>query len=72
MLTDTQVNEARPEGKEYRLADERGLLLAVRPNAAEWLRLRYRFQGPEEVSGHCRPTSPYLTRPGAAASFARR
>ena len=49
MLTDTQVRQARPKDKEYKLSDERGLLLVVRPNGAKWWRLRYRFQGPEKM-----------------------
>jgi hypothetical protein len=48
-LTDTQVRQARPKEKEYKLSDERGLLLVVRPNGARWWRLRYRFQGKEKM-----------------------
>jgi len=49
MLTDTQVGQAHPKDKEYKLSEERGLLLVVRPNGAKWWRLRYRFQGPEKM-----------------------
>jgi hypothetical protein len=49
MLTDTAVRQARPKQKEYKLSDERGLLLVVRPNGCKWWRLRYRFQGPEKM-----------------------
>lgn len=49
MLTDTQVRQARPKEKEYKLRDERGLLLLVRPTGAKWWRLRYKFQGKENM-----------------------
>jgi len=31
-LTDTAARQARPKEEEYKLPDERGLLLVVRPN----------------------------------------
>jgi Arm DNA-binding domain len=48
-LTDVTVRQVRPKEKEYRLSDERGLLVVVRPNGAEWWRLRYRFQGRHQM-----------------------
>ena len=48
-LTDVGVRQARPKEKEYKLSDERGLLLVVRPTGAKWWRLRYRFQGSEKM-----------------------
>lgn len=42
-LTDTAVRNAKPKDKPYRLADERGLCLEVRPEGGKWWRLRYRF-----------------------------
>jgi hypothetical protein len=48
-LTDTVVRQARPEDKEYKLCDGRGLLLLVRPTGAKWWRLRYWFQGKEKM-----------------------
>ena len=48
-LTDVTVWQARPKEKEYRLSDEWGLLLVVRPNGAKWWRLRYQFQGKEKM-----------------------
>ena len=39
-LTDVTVRQSRPKEKEYKLSDERGLLLVVRPNEAKWWRLR--------------------------------
>ncbi len=49
MLTDVTVRQARPKGKEYKLSDQRGLLLVVRPTGAKWWRLRYQFQGKEKM-----------------------
>jgi hypothetical protein len=48
-LTDVQVRQARPREKVYKLRDERGLLLMVRPTGAKWWRLRYKFQGKENL-----------------------
>ena len=48
-LTDVQVRQARPREKVYKLRDERGLLLMVRPTGAKWWRLRYKFQGKENM-----------------------
>jgi hypothetical protein len=48
LLTDIAVRQARPKEKEYRLSDQRGLLLVVRPTGAKWWRLRYTFQGKEK------------------------
>ncbi|HET9933718.1 MAG TPA: Arm DNA-binding domain-containing protein [Polyangiaceae bacterium] len=48
-LTDITVRQARPKQKEYKLSDERGLLLVVRPTGAKWWRLRYQFQGKEKM-----------------------
>jgi hypothetical protein len=49
MLTDVTVRQARPKEKEYKLSDQRGLLLVVRPTGAKWWRLRYPFQGKEKM-----------------------
>jgi hypothetical protein len=48
-LTDTAVRQARPKEKVYKLRDERGLLLLVRPTGAKWWRLRYKIQGKENM-----------------------
>ena len=48
-LTDVQVRQARPKDKVYKLRDERGLLLMVRPTGAKWWRLRYKIQGKENM-----------------------
>jgi len=49
MLTDVVVRQARPKEKEYKLSDQRGLLLVVRPTGVEWWRLRYKIQGRENM-----------------------
>lgn len=62
-LTDVQVRQARPKDKVYKLQDERGLLLMMRPTGAKWWRLRYKIQGGENMlSLGVYPTSPYLWR----------
>jgi hypothetical protein len=62
-LTDTQVRQARPKEKGYKLRDERGLLLLVWPTGSKWWRLRYKIQGNENMlSLGVYPTSPYLWR----------
>lgn len=48
-LTDITVRQARPKQKEYKLSDERGLLLVVRPTGPKSWRLRYQFQGKEKM-----------------------
>jgi hypothetical protein len=41
MLTVTAIKKAKPTEKQYRLADERGLVLLVRPNGSKLWQLRY-------------------------------
>jgi len=48
-LTAVQVRQARPKDKVYKLRDERGLLLMVRPTGAKRWRLRYKIQGRENM-----------------------
>jgi hypothetical protein len=60
-LTEVQVRLARPKAKVYKLRDERGLLLMVRPTGAKRWRLRYKIQGKENMlSRGSTRTSPYL------------
>jgi len=49
MLTDVSVRSAKSRPKPYKLPDERGLVLEVRPNGGKWWRLRYHFQGKEKM-----------------------
>jgi integrase len=46
-LTNILVEKAKPEGKTYRLTDERGLYLEVTPAGGKWWRLRYWFRTKE-------------------------
>jgi integrase len=45
MLTPSAVANAKPQAKPYKLADERGMYLLVRPNGSRWWRLKYRRPG---------------------------
>ncbi|MDO5654165.1 MAG: integrase arm-type DNA-binding domain-containing protein [Brachymonas sp.] len=50
MLTDTQAKRAKPAAKPYKLPDERGLHLLVRPSGAKLWQLRYRHAGKEKTA----------------------
>lgn len=41
-LTDTAIRSAKPPEKIYKIADEKGLYLEIRPNGAKYWRLKYR------------------------------
>jgi len=45
MLTPSAVANAKPESKSYKLADDRGLYLLVKPSGSRWWRLDYRRPG---------------------------
>lgn len=47
-LTARQIQAAKPKDKEYKLADERGLYLLVKPNGARYWRMKYHFAGKEK------------------------
>jgi integrase len=49
-LTDRQVKAAKPQEKKYKLADEKGLYLEVRPNGSRYWRMKYRFHGKEKLA----------------------
>ncbi len=49
MLTDTATKNAKPKDKPYRLADEKGLYLEVKPNGSKYFRMKYRFDGKEKL-----------------------
>ena len=49
VLTETAVKNAKPKDKPYKLADERGLFLAVQPSGAKWWRFRYYIWGKERM-----------------------
>jgi integrase len=47
-LTDTQIRQAKPTDKEYKLADGGGLYLLVKPNGSKLWKLKLRLQGREQ------------------------
>lgn len=47
-LTDTAIKAAKPAASQYKLHDEKGLLLIVRPTGGKLWRLKYRFAGKEQ------------------------
>jgi len=48
-LTNTAVMNAKPDTKQRKLADEKGLFLLVHPNGSKYWRLKYRFGGREKL-----------------------
>ena len=50
MLTVTAITKAKPTEKQYRLADERGLVLLVRANGSKLWQLRFRHEGKEKTA----------------------
>ena len=49
MLTDKEIQSAKPREKAYKLADGDGLHLEVSPAGGKLWRLRYRFGGKEKM-----------------------
>jgi len=47
-LTAIAAKQARPKDKPYKLSDERGMFLLVKPNGAKYWRLKYRYAGKEK------------------------
>ncbi|WP_145598738.1 tyrosine-type recombinase/integrase [Yersinia alsatica] len=47
-LTARQVDSAKPKDKDYKLSDERGLFLLVKPNGSRYWRVKYRIAGKEK------------------------
>lgn len=47
-LSDTAIRAAKPREKQFKLSDEKGLLLIVRPTGGKLWRLKYRFAGKEQ------------------------
>ena len=50
MLTDAAIRKAKPAPKPYKLTDERGLHLLVRPTGGKLWQLRYRHEGTEKTA----------------------
>ena len=48
-LTLVAIKNAKPRSKAYKLADELGLYLLVKPDGARYWRLKYRFAGKEKL-----------------------
>lgn len=48
-LTNTQIKNALPREKNYRLLDQKGLFLLIKPNGRKYWRFRYWFNGKERV-----------------------
>jgi hypothetical protein len=50
MLIDTSIKNAKPNAdKPYKLTDEKGLYVHIFPNGSKYFRLKYRFNGKENV-----------------------
>ncbi|HEY9136452.1 MAG TPA: Arm DNA-binding domain-containing protein [Pseudomonadales bacterium] len=47
-LTDTTIRNTKPAEKQFKLYDERGLLLIITPSGGKWWRVKYRFAGKEK------------------------
>jgi hypothetical protein len=47
-LNDFKIKRSKPSLKAYKLADEKGLFLLVKPNGSKYWRLKYRFSGKEK------------------------
>jgi integrase len=48
-LNDTQIKNAKPRERPYKIADASGLTLLINPNGSKWWRLRYRINGTEKM-----------------------
>ena len=48
MLTVTQIKNAKPKEKPYKLVDEHGLYVLITPNGSKLWKLKYRFAGIEK------------------------
>jgi len=50
MLTNTQIRNAKPREKLYKLPDERGLQLVVFPTGSKLWQMRYRFETKDKTA----------------------
>ncbi len=48
-LKDTQIKNAKPKGKTYKLTDGHGLHMEIKPSGSKLWRLRYRLHGKENI-----------------------
>lgn len=51
-LTDPKIRQVKPKEKTFKIADEKGLYLEVRPNGSKYWRHKYRFAGKEKLLSH--------------------
>ena len=49
MLNDLKIKSAKPEEKDYKLFDEKGLFLHVKKSGGKLWRFKYRFEGKEKL-----------------------
>ena len=52
MLSDAKARKAQPGEKDYKLTDEKGLHLLIRPNGSKLWRHRYRVAGKERLASY--------------------
>lgn len=71
-LTDPKIRQAKPKEKAYKITDEKGLYLEVRPNGSKWWRHKYRFTGKEKLISHGVYPEVTLAEARAARDEARR
>ncbi len=50
-LSDTRIKKAKSEDKQYKIADEKGMHVLIKPNGGKYFRFRYRFLGKENTLG---------------------
>ena len=67
MLTDTRVKTAKPQEKQYKLADERGLHLTGYPNGSKLWQMRYRIGVRSELHHWASILKSVLPRRGRTA-----
>lgn len=48
-LTDTALRNIKPDSKQYKLADTRGMYLLITPQGGKYWRLKYRYGGKEKT-----------------------
>jgi hypothetical protein len=48
-INETQVKNAKPLKKPYKLSDGKGLVLLVNPDGSKWWRLRYTIDAKEKM-----------------------
>ena len=63
-LSDTKIRNVKTADKPYKLFDEKGLFLLIKPNGSKYWRHKYRFAGKEKLIS-------YGTYPEVSLSEAR-